>query len=177
MIRPVSNKKCETTVFWAEWLGKTQGMLVSSLTSQVVTKSMAALTSRLYFSPFVAPSATTYISKSEHEYPSSSPSHQDKVATPIFCLSSYQPDLLLMSGQSASQVSLINGFKKQIFNRWERRQAWRWSPWALQLYCDVLIFENVVTEYISHSQMLGKVESGLPAKIWRLVGCTEMLSW
>ena len=55
--------------------------------------------------------------------------------------SSYQPDLLLMSGQSASQVSLINGFKKQIFNRWERRQAWRWSPWALQLYCDVLIFE------------------------------------
>ena len=29
----------------------------------------------------------------------------------------------------------------------------------------------------SHSQMLGKVKSGLPAKIWRLVGCTEMLSW
>ena len=30
---------------------------------------------------------------------------------------------------------------------------------------------------MSHSQMLGKVEYGLPAKIWRLVGCTEMLSW
>ena len=30
--------------------------------------------------------------------------------------------------------------------------------------------------YMSHSQMLGKVEYGLPAKIWRLVGCTEMLS-
>ena len=26
--------------------------------------------------------------------------------------------------------------------------------------------------YMSHSQMLGKVEYGLPAKIWRLVGCT-----
>ena len=31
--------------------------------------------------------------------------------------------------------------------------------------------------YMSHCQMLGKVEYGLPAKIWRLVGCTEMLSW
>ena len=30
---------------------------------------------------------------------------------------------------------------------------------------------------MTHSQMLGKVEYGLPAKIWRLVGCTEMLSW
>ena len=30
---------------------------------------------------------------------------------------------------------------------------------------------------MSHSQMLGKVEYGLPAKIWRLVGCTEMISW
>ena len=31
--------------------------------------------------------------------------------------------------------------------------------------------------YMSHSQMLGKFEYGLPAKFWRLVGCTEMLSW
>ena len=30
--------------------------------------------------------------------------------------------------------------------------------------------------YMSNSQMLGKVEYGLPAKIWRLVGCTEMFS-
>ena len=30
--------------------------------------------------------------------------------------------------------------------------------------------------HMTHSQMLGKVEYGLPAKIWRLVGCTEMLS-
>ena len=29
---------------------------------------------------------------------------------------------------------------------------------------------------MTHSQMLGKVEYGLPAKIGRLVGCTEMLS-
>ena len=31
--------------------------------------------------------------------------------------------------------------------------------------------------YTSHSQMLGKFEYTLPAKFWRLVGCTEMLSW
>ena len=31
--------------------------------------------------------------------------------------------------------------------------------------------------YKSHSQMLGKFEYTLPAKFWRLVGCTEMLSW
>ena len=32
-------------------------------------------------------------------------------------------------------------------------------------------------QYMSHSQMLGKFEYTLPAKFWRLVGCTEMLSW
>ena len=31
--------------------------------------------------------------------------------------------------------------------------------------------------YMSHCQMLGKFEYTLPAKFWRLVGCTEMLSW
>ena len=30
---------------------------------------------------------------------------------------------------------------------------------------------------MTHSQMLGKFEYTLPAKFWRLVGCTEMLSW
>ena len=30
---------------------------------------------------------------------------------------------------------------------------------------------------MSHSQMLGKFEYRLPAKFWRLVRCTEMLSW
>ena len=33
------------------------------------------------------------------------------------------------------------------------------------------------TKHMSHSQMLGKFEYGLPAKFWRLVGCTEILSW
>ena len=31
--------------------------------------------------------------------------------------------------------------------------------------------------HMSHCQMLGKFEYTLPAKFWRLVGCTEMLSW
>ena len=31
--------------------------------------------------------------------------------------------------------------------------------------------------YTTHSQMFQKVESDLPAKIWRLVGCTKMISW
>ena len=30
---------------------------------------------------------------------------------------------------------------------------------------------------MTHSQMLGKFEYTSPAKFWRLVGCTEMLSW
>ena len=34
-----------------------------------------------------------------------------------------------------------------------------------------------ISLYMSHSQMLGKFKYGLPAKFWRLVGCTEMLSW
>ena len=43
----------------------------------------------------------------------------------------------------------------------------------------ILRFEHLGSETHkrkTHSQMLGKVEYGLPAKIWRLVGCTEMLS-
>ena len=32
-------------------------------------------------------------------------------------------------------------------------------------------------DHKTHSQMLGKIEYTLPAKFWRLVGCTEMLSW
>ena len=30
---------------------------------------------------------------------------------------------------------------------------------------------------MTHSQMFQKVEYGLPAKIWQLLGCTEMISW
>ena len=36
---------------------------------------------------------------------------------------------------------------------------------------------NSWTMNMSHCQMLGKFEYTLPAKFWRLVGCTEMLSW
>ena len=36
---------------------------------------------------------------------------------------------------------------------------------------------NLHILYMTHSQMLGKIEYTLPAKFWRLVGCTEMLSW
>ena len=35
----------------------------------------------------------------------------------------------------------------------------------------------IIQSDMSHSQMLGKFEYTLPAKFWRLVGCTEMLSW
>ena len=46
-----------------------------------------------------------------------------------------------------------------LFKEWKKRS----------MFC--------VYVYMTHCQMLGKVASGLPAKIWRLVGCTEMLSW
>ena len=46
--------------------------------------------------------------------------------------------------------------------------------WTVQKNCFRTFF---LWQDMSHSQMLGKVEYGLPAKIWRLVGCTEMLSW
>ena len=36
---------------------------------------------------------------------------------------------------------------------------------------------SIYKEHMTHSQMLGKIEYTLPAKFWRLVGCTEMLSW
>ena len=32
-------------------------------------------------------------------------------------------------------------------------------------------------KHMTHCQMFQKVVSVLPAKIWRLVGCTEMISW
>ena len=36
---------------------------------------------------------------------------------------------------------------------------------------------HIFLDHRTHSQMLGKIEYTLPAKFWRLVGCTEMLSW
>ena len=43
-------------------------------------------------------------------------------------------------------------------------------------YCNERL-EISIFIHMTHSQMLRKVEYALPAKIWRLVGCTEMLSW
>ena len=63
-----------------------------------------------------------------------------------------------------------------------------WEDWTVKPWVGEWVFElwNSWTDWwmndeealnMTHSQMLGKVEYGLPAKIWRLVGCTEMLSW
>ena len=56
-----------------------------------------------------------------------------------------------------------------------------WSEWTpiifRQLICGHGLLDLCIYIYMSHSQMLGKFEYGLPAKFWRLVGCTEMLSW
>ena len=50
--------------------------------------------------------------------------------------------------------------------QWSRKYVHTVSVKALPLFVSM-----------THSQMLGKVKYGLPAKIWRLVGCTKMLSW
>ena len=55
-----------------------------------------------------------------------------------------------------------------------RRSA---RKWEVIIFRDKQTDKHFIMIYMSHSQMLGKVESGLAAKIWRLVGCTEMLSW
>ena len=46
------------------------------------------------------------------------------------------------------------------------------SSLSQKSFCKTLFFYNM-----THSQMLGKFEYTSPAKFWRLVGCTEMLSW
>ena len=38
------------------------------------------------------------------------------------------------------------------------------------------MYEHLVF-HMTHSQMFQKVEYGLPAKIWQLLGYTEMISW
>ena len=48
-----------------------------------------------------------------------------------------------------------------------------WTLVLLLLYWGVKVYQL----HMTHSQMLGKFEYTLPAKFWRLVGCTEMLSW
>ena len=49
--------------------------------------------------------------------------------------------------------------------------SFSFSPYSLSPHCPKR------STYRTHSQMLGKFEYTLPAKFWRLVGCTEMLSW
>ena len=56
-------------------------------------------------------------------------------------------------------------FKNQNFHPKKRLKA----PKTLKM--------SLKKSNMSHSQMLGKIEYTLPAKFWRLVGCTEMLSW
>ena len=82
----------------------------------------------------------------------------------------------------------------ECFNRQVSWKAWlvgkKWERLCLFLFCLCLSSASRVkgvreqlspmmtmSSYMSHCQMLGKVEYGLPAKIWHLVGCTEMLSW
>ena len=69
--------------------------------------------------------------------------------------------------------------------KWQLEEGWSWDRkahtggWICQWgYMDFLkLLQGFVKVVMSHSQMLGKFEYGLPAKFWRLVGCTEMLSW
>ena len=78
----------------------------------------------------------------------------------------------------------------ECFNRQVSWKAWlvgkKWERLCLFLFCLCLSSASRVkgvreqlspmmtmSSYMSHCQMLGKVESGLPAKIWRLVGCTD----
>ena len=53
--------------------------------------------------------------------------------------------------------------------------AWA-IPYLIKFNVWILLKYDSI-QYMSHSQMLGKFEYTLPAKFWRLVGCTEMLSW
>ena len=62
-----------------------------------------------------------------------------------------------------SVLSISSIFANESFHRYKF--------WFLVL---LTVFNKA---YMSHSQMLGKFEYTLPAKFWRLVGCTEMLSW
>ena len=54
-----------------------------------------------------------------------------------------------------------------------RCQSWQTKT----MFAHILSEFSIIWWFLTHSQMLGKFEYGLPAKIWRLVGCTKMLSW
>ena len=61
---------------------------------------------------------------------------------------------------------------------WYKSRQHTATSWAFELYhLRLYSLKYTVNIYMTHSQMLGKFEYTLPAKFWRLVGCTEMLSW
>ena len=50
------------------------------------------------------------------------------------------------------------------------------NSYVVEIITHILSWCSIKMSYMTHSQMLQKVESDLPAKIGRLVGCTEMIS-
>ena len=64
--------------------------------------------------------------------------------------------------------------REQLYLRgeWKSALSCLLFPYSMQGGSNIL-----VCSYMTHSQMLGKIEYTLPPKFWRLVGCTEMLSW
>ena len=65
--------------------------------------------------------------------------------------------------------------EKKVKQPWSIYLVWSWS-WSWSKNLDLSIQLGLGLG-MSHCQMLGKFEYTLPAKFWRLVGCTEMLSW
>ena len=51
------------------------------------------------------------------------------------------------------------------------------SEHSKYVYVLSLLIKDLGKGDMTHSQMFQKVEYGLAAKIWRLVGCTKMISW
>ena len=90
-------------------------------------------------------------------------------------------NLILLMKRIVHLVPVKNIIFKFSCNRFKIDILWllwplRWLPSSYVAYSAILIVTST-TIYTTHSQMFQKVESDLPAKIWRLVGCTEMISW
>ena len=74
-------------------------------------------------------------------------------------------------------IALLLWFQNNPKTHEKTKGIWWLSKYIQQCHTKVFRKQWNKTEYMSHSQMLGKFEYTLPAKFWRLVGCTEMLSW
>ena len=68
-----------------------------------------------------------------------------------------------------SPASLENNYLQRWIDKLQQM-----LPSTISILFVVILRMQII---MSHSQMLGKFEYTLPAKFWRLVGCTEMLSW